>query len=106
MRAGQPLHPPGDGLTVKTQQALSDEQERIRIEGLRALARIIARRALTDAASGASRSRNRTADDARNGTRARGGIDPRVQPEAQAPCASRQPDQGWGASRRMPASGT
>ncbi|MYD27795.1 MAG: hypothetical protein F4X03_02595 [Dehalococcoidia bacterium] len=31
---------------MKTQQALSDEQERLRIEGLRALARIIARRAL------------------------------------------------------------
>ena len=42
-RAGRP---PGDGRTVKTRQALSDEQERLRIEGLRALARIIARRAL------------------------------------------------------------
>ncbi|MXZ89799.1 MAG: hypothetical protein F4Z07_13325 [Dehalococcoidia bacterium] len=31
---------------MKTRQALSDEQERLRIEGLRALARIIARRAL------------------------------------------------------------
>ncbi|MXZ88370.1 MAG: hypothetical protein F4089_03460 [Gammaproteobacteria bacterium] len=31
---------------MKTQQALSDEQERLRLEGLRALARIIARRAL------------------------------------------------------------
>ena len=31
---------------MKTQRALSDEQERLRIEGLRALARIIARRAL------------------------------------------------------------
>ena len=31
---------------MKTQQALSDEQERHRIDGLRALARIIARRAL------------------------------------------------------------
>ncbi len=31
---------------MKTQQGLSDEQERLRIEGLRALARIIARRAL------------------------------------------------------------
>lgn len=38
--------PPGDGLTVKRQRALSDEQERLRIEGLRALARMIARRAL------------------------------------------------------------
>ena len=33
---------------MKTQRALSDEQERLRIEGLRALARIIARRALAD----------------------------------------------------------
>lgn len=32
--------------TVKTQRALSDEQERLRIEGLRALTRIIARRAI------------------------------------------------------------
>ena len=31
---------------MKTQQALGDEQERLRSEGLRALARIIARRAL------------------------------------------------------------
>ncbi len=31
---------------MKTQQALSDGQDRLRIEGLRALARIIARRAL------------------------------------------------------------
>ena len=31
---------------MKTQRALSDEQERLRIKGLRALARIIARRAL------------------------------------------------------------
>ena len=31
---------------MKTQQALSDEQEWLRIEGLRALARMIARRAL------------------------------------------------------------
>ena len=30
---------------MKAQQALSDEQERLRIEGLRALARIIARHA-------------------------------------------------------------
>ena len=36
----------GRRMTVKTRQALSDEQERLRIEGLRALARIIARRAL------------------------------------------------------------
>ena len=33
-------------ISVKTQRALSDEQERLRSEGLRALARIIARRAL------------------------------------------------------------
>ena len=45
---GRALRPPGDGATVRTQRALSDEQERIRIEGLRALARIIARRALAD----------------------------------------------------------
>ncbi|MDE2933949.1 MAG: hypothetical protein OXS47_08780 [Chloroflexota bacterium] len=31
---------------MKRQRALNDEQERLRIEGLRALARIIARRAL------------------------------------------------------------
>ena len=31
---------------VKTQRALSDEQERVRVEGLRILARIIARHAL------------------------------------------------------------
>ncbi len=31
---------------MKTQRALSEEQKRLRIEGLRALARIIARRAL------------------------------------------------------------
>ena len=31
---------------VKTQRALSDEQERLRIEGLRVIARMIARRAL------------------------------------------------------------
>ena len=35
-----------DGTSVKAQQALSDEQERLRIEGLRALARIIARHTL------------------------------------------------------------
>ncbi|MXZ47565.1 MAG: hypothetical protein F4Z08_11405 [Chloroflexi bacterium] len=33
---------------MNTQRALSDEQERLRIEGLRTLARIIARRALAD----------------------------------------------------------
>ena len=31
---------------MKTQRALSDEQERVRVEGLRILARIIARHAL------------------------------------------------------------
>ncbi|MCY4393206.1 MAG: hypothetical protein OXE43_14340 [Chloroflexi bacterium] len=31
---------------MKTQRALSDEQERLRLEGLRILARIIARRSL------------------------------------------------------------
>jgi len=35
---------------VKTQRALSDEQDRLRIEGLRVLARIIARRALVPSA--------------------------------------------------------
>ena len=35
-----------NGTSVKTQRALSNEQERLRIEGLRALARIIARRVL------------------------------------------------------------
>ena len=38
----------GRRTSVKTQRALSEEQERLRIEGLRALARIIARRALAD----------------------------------------------------------
>jgi len=41
---------------VKAQRALSDEQERRRIEGLRALARVIARRSLAD---------SRTSDDFR-----------------------------------------
>ena len=35
---------------VKSQQALNEEQERLRIEGLRALARIIARGALAPSA--------------------------------------------------------
>ncbi|MYD64760.1 MAG: hypothetical protein F4X26_01985 [Chloroflexi bacterium] len=48
---------------MKTQQALSDEQERLRIEGLRALARIIARRALADSRALAI-SRNGTQTDA------------------------------------------
>ena len=33
---------------VKRQRALSDEQERVRVEGLRILARIIARHALSE----------------------------------------------------------
>ena len=36
---------------MKAQRALSEEQERLRIEGLRALARIIARRALADSSA-------------------------------------------------------
>ena len=36
---------------MKAKRALSDEQERLRIEGLRALARIIARRALAGSGS-------------------------------------------------------
>ena len=40
---------------MKTQRALSDEQERVRIEGLLILARIIARRALAHATCGSSR---------------------------------------------------
>ncbi|MXY96910.1 MAG: hypothetical protein F4Z29_03985 [Gemmatimonadetes bacterium] len=61
---------------MKTQRALSDEQERLRIEGLRVLALIIARRALNDAPTGTNRSPNRIAA-ARNGTRARGRSDPK-----------------------------
>ena len=41
---------------MKTQRALSDEQERIRLEGLRILARIIARRALAHPGLRTSRS--------------------------------------------------
>ena len=45
-RNGAGAAPAGRRISVKTQRDLSDDQERLRIEGLRALARIIARRAL------------------------------------------------------------
>ena len=41
---------------MKTTQPLTDEQERIRLEGLRVLARIIARHALAQAATNGSAS--------------------------------------------------
>ena len=50
---------------MKTQRALSEEQERLRIEGLRALARIIARRALAPYRASAERTPATRTDGAR-----------------------------------------
>ena len=44
--SGAGAAPAGRGIGMKAQRALSDEQERMRLEGLRILARIIARHAL------------------------------------------------------------
>lgn len=74
-RAGEA--PAGRRTRVKTQQALGDEQERLRIEGLRILARIIARSGLADATPGHSRSSRRTSEGAANRTRARREADPK-----------------------------
>ena len=67
--------PAGRRTSVKAQQALSDEQERLRIEGPRILARIIARRALAQ---------SRPPADSTPGTRTEGTQHERAHPDRSA----------------------